>query len=151
MKLSYQRQQQLTACIAILAILLLFVAPVVSKSLMYQQMQAMDADASAHSAMMSHHDMTMMPGMKMHGSSSSAMLMGDHSMMDEGQFACGYCELLVHVPLVFWAFIPIIWLLLIITRAPPPRCIVARVIARRCRCQHPRAPPKYPVVTPFHA
>lgn len=151
MKLSHQRQQQLTACIAILAILLLFVAPVVSKTLMYQQMHAMNIDASAHSAMMSHHDMSTMPGMKMHHGSSSAMMMDDRSMMDEGHFACGYCELLVHVALVFWVFIPIIWLLLIITRAPPPRYIVARVIARRCRCQHPRAPPKYPVVTPFYA
>lgn len=35
-------------------------------------------------------------------------------------FACGYCQLLVHLPLLLAIFIVIIRLLLLSTRTPPP-------------------------------
>jgi hypothetical protein len=120
-------RQRLTACIAIVAVLLLFVAPVVSKTLLERQnhMQSMMAD------MPMHHDAmpdSVMPGM-------------DHHMMDDGEFACGYCDLLVHVPLMMWVFIPFIWLMLVISRAPPLPCVIAPVIRRQIATHRPRAPP----------
>ncbi|WP_416413497.1 DUF2946 domain-containing protein [Pantoea sp. App145] len=120
-------RQRLTACIAILAVLLLFVAPVVSKTLLERQnhMQSMMAD------MPMHHDA--MPDMAMPGM--------DHHMMDDGEFACGYCDLLVHVPLMMWVFIPFIWLMLVISRAPPLPCVIAPVTRRQVATHRPRAPP----------
>ncbi|MEG3131858.1 DUF2946 domain-containing protein [Pantoea cypripedii] len=120
-------RQRLTACIAIVAVLLLFVAPVVSKTLLERQnhLQSMMAD------MPMHHDA--MPDMAMPGM--------DHHMMDDGEFACGYCDLLVHVPLMMWVFVPFIWLMLVISRAPPIPDVIAPVIRRHTSTHRPRAPP----------
>jgi Protein of unknown function (DUF2946). len=86
MTFSHQLRQRLTACVAIVAVLLLFVAPIVSKTLMEQQnrMMAMPSHDTMSGMSMQHHEMMMdmaMPGM-------------DHHMMDDGEFACGYCDLL---------------------------------------------------------
>ena len=117
MTFSYHFRQRLTACVAIVAVLLLFVAPIVSKTLLERQTRIDPvASHSPSSAMpMHHHDMPMemaMPGMM-------------HHNMDDGEFACGYCDLLVHVPLMMWVFIPFIWLMLVISRAPPLPPLVA--------------------------
>lgn len=63
---------------------------------------------SAEMPMMDHH---------------SEMSMADHGMMMGPGFACGYCDLLVHVPLMLWVFIPFIWWMCLISRAPPPAAI----------------------------
>nr|WP_310616419.1 DUF2946 domain-containing protein [Pantoea cypripedii] len=125
-------RQRLTACIAIVAVLLLFVAPVVSKTLLERQnhMQSMMAD------MPMHHDA--MPDMAMPDMAMPGM---DHHMMDDGEFACGYCDLLVHVPLMMWVFVPFIWLMLVISRAPPIPGVIAPVIRRQIATHRPRAPP----------
>ncbi|WP_343552957.1 DUF2946 domain-containing protein [Pantoea sp.] len=133
MTFTHQFRQSLTACVAIVAVLLLFVAPIVSKSLMERQRQMMTMPQhSMTDNSMSHHQMMMadmsMPGM-------------NHHMMDDGEFACGYCDLLVHVPLLLWVFIPFIWLIMVISRAPPLPVVVAPIV-RRVSCLHrPRAPP----------
>ncbi|ADU71394.1 DUF2946 domain-containing protein [Pantoea sp. At-9b] len=127
MTFSLALRQRLTACIAIVAVLLLFVAPVVSKTLLERQnhLQSMMADMPMHHAAMP--DLAM-PGM-------------DHHMMDDGEFACGYCDLLVHVPLMMWVFIPFIWLMLVISRAPPLPTLISPVIRRQTGIHRPRAPP----------
>lgn len=129
MTFSHHLRQRLTACVAILAVLLLFVAPIVSKTLMERQ-NALQA-APQHAGMMMHHHEMMdmsMPGM-------------DHHMMDNGEFACGYCDLLVHVPLLMWVFIPFIWLIMVISRAPPLPHVVAPIVRRVSSIHRPRAPP----------
>jgi len=126
-------QQRLSACLAILAVLLLFVAPVVSKDLMARHGSAMPAQmmAMSHSAdampMMHHMDEGMMPS--------------DHMMAGSEGFACGYCELLVHVPLMLWTAIPLIWLMMIIARAPPSPRAIPPLRRREVRVYRPRAPP----------
>jgi hypothetical protein len=133
MTFTYQIRQRLTACVAIVAVLLLFVAPIVSKTLMERQSQMMAMPQ--HSMMdhsMSHHDM-MMADMSMPGMS--------HHMMDDGEFACGYCDLLVHVPLLLWVFIPFIWLIMVISRAPPLPQVAAPIVRRFSSIHRPRAPP----------
>lgn len=129
MTFSLALRQRLTACIAIVAVLLLFVAPVVSKTLLERQnhMQSMMADMPMDHAAMPDR---VMPGM-------------DHHMMDDGEFACGYCDLLVHVPLMMWVFIPFIWLMLVISRAPPLPTIISPVIRRQTGIHRPRAPPAH--------
>lgn len=126
-------QQRLSACLAILAVLLLFVAPVVSKDLMARHGGAMAAPmAMSHSAdampMMHHMD--------------DAMISSGHMMSGEEGVACGYCELLVHVPLMIWAAVPLLWLMLLLSRAPPPTQRAGPPLRRReRRVYRPRAPP----------
>jgi len=121
-------QQRLSACLAILAVLLLFVAPVVSNDLMARHSSAPPAQ------MMMSHDADAMPMMH-HMDDAGHMMSGD-----EG-FACGYCELLVHVPLIVWAAVPFIWLMLLIARAPPPPRAVPPLRRREPHVYRPRAPP----------
>lgn len=200
MKLS-RCQQSLTACIAILAVLLLFVAPVVSRSLMSDQMMtgsmrgamaehlpvkntgdmpaepgtnAMPDMATMHNLhpmpeMDSASDMAAMPGMAAEADMDAMPAMehramthhpqpppapaaasGSHQMMDggmmmgDGMIACGYCDLLIHVPLIIWLFVPLIWLLMTIRLVPPAAPVVAPRPRRPVRSQHPRAPPAFP-------
>ncbi len=133
MTFSHQLRQRLTACIAILAVLLLFVAPIVSKTLMERQSRLMDMPAHSMTSEMSMHHHEMMMDMAMPGM--------DHHMMEDGEFACGYCDLLVHVPLMMWVFIPFIWLIMMSCRAPPLTPLQAPVIRRFSPTNRPRAPP----------
>lgn len=120
-------RQRLTAGIAILAVLLLFVAPMISKNLAEHRAMMQDASAmSAEMPMMDHH---------------SEMSMADHGMMMGSGFACGYCDLLVHVPLMLWVFVPFIWWMCLISRAPPPSAINPPLWRRLLRLHRPRAPP----------
>ncbi len=120
-------RQRLTAGIAILAVLLLFVAPMISKNLAEHRAKMQGASImSAEMPMMDHH---------------SEMSMADHGMMMGPGFACGYCDLLVHVPLMLWVFIPFIWWMCLISRAPPPAAINPPQWRRLLRLHRPRAPP----------
>ncbi|MXP50181.1 DUF2946 domain-containing protein [Pantoea sp. Eser] len=119
-------RQRLTASTAILAVLLLFVAPMVSKNLAehHASLQRLAA-TSGDMPMMDHH---------------SDMPMAGHDMMAPG-FACGYCDLLIHVPLMLWVFIPFIWWMCLISRAPPPPATAPPRRRRSLRTHRPRAPP----------
>ncbi|MDH2067042.1 DUF2946 domain-containing protein [Pantoea sp. GD03673] len=119
-------RHRLTAGIAILAVLLLFVAPMISKNLAEHHATMQRASAlHAGMPMMHHH---------------SDMSMTDHEMMGPG-FACGYCDLLVHVPLVLWVFVPFIWWMCLLSRAPPPSAINPPQRRWMLRLPQPRAPP----------
>lgn len=127
MKLFIPRlQQKITASIAILAVLLLFIAPVVSTSLM---------EHTAHSR--ENASMADMPGMNM-------AAMPDHEMQDHAEMGvvCGYCDLLIHVPLMLWAFVPLLWLVLCLARWLPP-LLSKPLLAIHPGFEHrPRGPPK---------
>lgn len=120
------KRQCLSASIAILAVLLLFIAPVVSKSLAEHHDAMAMSGMSADMPMMDHH---------------SDMAMADHSMMMDDGVACGYCDLLVHVPLMLWVFVPFIWLMCLTSRAPPPRHVSRLALPRLNGIYRPRAPP----------
>jgi len=123
-------RHRLTAGIAILAVLLLFVAPMISKNLAEHHATMQRASAmSAEMPMMHHH--------------SEMMSMADHGMMMDPGFACGYCDLLVHVPLMLWVFIPFIWWMSLISRAPPPSAINTPPWRWMLRLHRPRAPPAF--------
>ncbi|WP_267371137.1 MULTISPECIES: DUF2946 domain-containing protein [unclassified Pantoea] len=121
-------RQRLTAGIAILAVLLLFVAPMVSKNLAADHARMQHVSMSAEMPMMHHH---------------GEMSMMDPVMMSDAGFACGYCDLLVHVPLMLWNFVPFIWWMCLISRAPPPRAVTPLRGRRTLRLHRPRAPPCY--------
>lgn len=131
-------RNRLAAWLGLLAILLLFIAPVISKSLA----QARGSD----SMMMMHHgmamDMSEMPDMHhdMATTTDNAARQAHHpmSMMDDS--ACGYCVLLVHLPLDLMTQ-PLLWSTLQAATQPDVplfQPVVARFVPRFF---HPRAPP----------
>ncbi|WP_413453455.1 DUF2946 family protein [Erwinia persicina] len=126
------------AWLALLAILLLFVAPVISKSLAQVR--------GGESRMMMHHgmmmDMSEMPAVhhEMADTGDAEALPRHHpmSMMDDN--ACGYCVLLVHLPLDLMT-LPLLWSSLQAATLPDVplfQPVVARFVPH---CFHPRAPP----------
>jgi len=161
MTVSSTFRQRLTACIAILAVLLLFIAPVVSKTLMEPRPQnrhsahpdhqiVTSQPQIKHAGMHNHQPVTSQPQSEHSGMSGHQMMAMDSTMPGmmhhdalSGEFACGYCELLVHVPLMMWIFIPFIWLMLLISRAPPLPPHAPPVIRRRVTIPCPRAPPEW--------
>ncbi|MCT4716250.1 DUF2946 domain-containing protein [Enterobacteriaceae bacterium H18W14] len=119
------------SAIALLAMLMLFIAPVISKSLEHRRA----AEINHHAE---HHMMMDMGSMEM-PVASHLMPGPGASLMDD--IACGYCQLLLHVPLIVWLFIPFIWLAWRITRAPPPP-VIAPLLAQHDDAEAlPRAPP----------
>lgn len=140
-------RSRLPACLGIFAILMLFIAPVISRSLEHarvgQSEPASMADCGMDMSTHSHHQpppeptgKASMPGMSM------AMQTGSHNMammMDDS--ACGYCVLLIHVPLLDLAYSPLFWSGSLLSRAPPAHYIFplfAHVIHSESQ---PRAPP----------
>jgi len=140
-------QRGIPAVIAILAILMLFLAPEVSKNLAQWPTEAPEThqmhNSVAHEMAADHHSSSSAKDPPAHhahhGESGGHHMMGSTSM--EGDFACGYCELLIHCPLIFWLFTPLIWLLLISSRAPPIRLYSLSPIPYFAGCAQPRAPP----------
>ncbi len=152
-------QRRLPAVIAILAILLLFIAPEVSKTLEHRR-----ATGSSETVQSQHPQMpvTVMAGMdhsmmdhcamhqtpathhaaadthSAHHADSSAPGSG-MSMMDD--LACGYCLFLLHFPLLMWIVVALIVLLQLTSRTPPLQInplFPATFFAGLCQ---PRAPP----------
>ncbi|HFF8941197.1 TPA: DUF2946 domain-containing protein [Serratia marcescens] len=133
MRVPRQLPQRFTACIAIMAVLLLFVAPVVSKSLMHHQMMG----GMTQSAAAMPHDM--------HGMAMPAAEHAGHHGMDSAEMIfCGYCELLIHVPLLLWVFVPLLWLMTRIARLPCAPRIVSPPLRRLTLRPSPRGPPGQP-------
>ncbi|NIY47481.1 DUF2946 domain-containing protein [Cedecea colo] len=122
--------------------LMLFIAPVISKSLEHRRAAEINNHAEHH--MMSHSDGMMAEMGPMEMPLASHLLPGaGASLMDD--IACGYCQLLLHVPLIVWLFIPFIWLAWRITRAPPP-AVIAPLLAQH---DDAKAQPRAPPVAPF--
>lgn len=123
--------------------LLLFVAPVVSKSMMHNG--NMPAAMTSASGMMGHHDMSAMAG-EMSGMHHAAEDHYDHHAASDlssadNDMACGYCDLLVHVPFLLWVFVSAL-LLLIFSAFVPLRVREEKPwLKPRSPGHYPRAPP----------
>lgn len=157
------RRSHLAAWLGLFAVILLFIAPVISKSLVaspawhsmmmpgmaMDDMAAMNADMARQAATPEHqhvmagdepampeHQHVMAGGkMAMPNGTGSIPL----SMMDDS--ACGYCVLLAHLPLDLTR-LPPLWSALQAARLPALpllRPVVARFVPRFF---HPRAPPR---------
>ena len=105
----HTRAQRSALWLALFAILLIVVAPLISVSLQKDPMSAMPG---------MHHDMSMM-SMDEH--------QGDmpHTMPVDHAEACGYCVLLAHVPGVMLALIVLLSAVLQRLRIKPPRQAVS--------------------------
>ncbi|CDH27244.1 conserved exported hypothetical protein [Xenorhabdus bovienii str. Jollieti] len=133
-------QRRIPALIASLAILMLFIGPVVSKTLEHRR-DSIKSEAH-HNMPMSgmqnsnnHHYASSVNGHDMHHGASHTHT----GLMDD--IACGYCQLLINLPLLTWVFIPFIWLALTISRTPPVRFFLGSAIQLFYGESQPRAPP----------
>ncbi|WP_245610151.1 DUF2946 domain-containing protein [Tatumella morbirosei] len=157
-------RNKLPAVLAIFAILLLFIAPVISKSLEYRRIDNREEQAEHTSSENSHQmhmmamsDDSVMDDMDMHGMHTDAdtphissqssdttsglpMMMHDGGMMDD--MACGYCVMLIHLPLMLWVFVAIVWLTFKVSLAPPPPLVIRFFILFFPGIAQPRAPPR---------
>ena len=148
------RHLRFPAWLGILAILMLFIAPVVSKSLVAEGAQ----HVMMYGMVMSNMDMpeSEMAGMDMSDHEASAthcqkptchsapqdiakmMMFGDMS-----DAACGYCVLLVHLPMLDLQAMPMQWSLDFASRAPPCKDIQRLIPSRFFTDSQPRAPPVF--------
>ncbi|MDN4629088.1 DUF2946 domain-containing protein [Erwinia sp. PsM31] len=148
------RRSCLAAWLGLLAVMLLFIAPVISKSLVASPAwhsimmpgMAMDEAMMADAAMighagMAHDDASAMPGESATVAEDNGRAKGGPplSVMDDS--ACGYCVLLAHLPLDLTR-LPPLWSSLQAARLPALplfRPVVARFVPHFF---HPRAPPR---------
>lgn len=132
-------KNSIAAWLALISIAMLFVVPVISKSI-------------SHRTFYEHHNVTVMNMSDMHHSmmmseSCQTMSDADHRMIS-GQamspmeeIACGYCQLLIHLPFVLVVLTTLLWLLLLLVqRSPVPHAVFLPVL-RTCPPQQARAPP----------
>ncbi|TCL05826.1 MULTISPECIES: DUF2946 domain-containing protein [Sodalis] len=161
------------ALIGLVAILMLFIGPVVSKSLEHRRVGVnIDPGHTVATAAMAMAGMDMSDD-EMNGDGMSAMSEPDNSqpvpvhdarhaghdnhlahsalyawtdgstsgLMND--IACGYCQLLLHLPLMAWLFIPFVWLMLLISRAPPAAIFTRPLLSFFPGDPQPRAPPLF--------
>ncbi|MDC9592421.1 DUF2946 domain-containing protein [Xenorhabdus sp. IM139775] len=116
LSLFHLSQRRTPAIIALLAILMLFIAPVISKTLEHSR-EGIKAHAMNH-----------------HGADHVHM-----GLMDD--IACGYCQLLINLPLLTGGFVPFILLTIIVSRVPPTQRFSGPIIRLFYGESQPRAPP----------
>ena len=149
---SFTRQfkRRLTAVIALLAIMMLFIAPEVSTTLEQQRLHDHADHEMQYSPLMSvplaqrassdaqpHHSAAC--GMMSEAGPAGTAHNSPGGMMDN--VFCGYCQLLVHVPLLLFLFIPFVWLITQREIRPP---VVVQTILHSIffpGISQPRAPP----------
>ncbi|CAX55568.1 conserved uncharacterized protein [Erwinia pyrifoliae Ep1/96] len=148
-RLSHSR---IPAFIAILAILMLFIAPDVS-TILEQRRSAEHHKTSVEnirsrlSEMAQHGMMDKMPtatdNAPCHAPAPAEN--GQHHTRSGGKllehFACGYCQLLVNLPLLLAIFLVVIHLLLLSARIPPPLNFPPYHFTFFPGLSQPRAPP----------
>lgn len=117
--------KRFAAWLALFAIALIIVAPLISVSLQKDPMSAMPG--------MMHHDMSMMG--EHHAGDKPVLMPADHAE------ACGYCVLLAHVPGLILALVALICALLLRIRLRPLRPFVQVWHFFPWLTPHPRAPP----------
>jgi len=72
---------------------------------------------------------------------SSIFMQPDHAMSPMEEIACGYCQLLVHLPFIQFALIFLLWLLLLFAFRPRPLPLFCITLFRPWKPQRARAPP----------
>lgn len=97
---------------------MLFIAPVISKSLVHHSDCVSSAITTAmpehHGMAMSgmHHDMAMPEHCEQNLTMVHPMMAG-HAMSPMEEIACGYCHLLIHLPFVQFVLTIMLWLMLL--------------------------------------
>ncbi|WP_049633238.1 DUF2946 domain-containing protein [Yersinia aldovae] len=132
----HYRRKCYSAWLGIAAILMLFIAPVVSSSLAlsYDQNTAAMSEADCATEMAHHDNQT---AQTTHTGQHEAT----HNDMMMGHAACGYCVLLIHLPLLNTAFKADIRTVLLLAEVSPSSFIYSKIIDDTYSENQPRAPP----------
>ncbi|WP_282183130.1 DUF2946 domain-containing protein [Photorhabdus hindustanensis] len=153
----YTSRSRLPAWLGIFAILMLFIAPVISRSLEHARIGEAHSSkvVDCHVVMSSDDDM---PRNMSHSDVSSVshatksystnhhdgMQMGMHgggmSMLED--IACGYCVFLIHIPMLDLANIPLFWSTSLTSRPPPIQTVASFLPHFIFSDSLPRAPPE---------
>ncbi|MBV6816868.1 DUF2946 domain-containing protein [Rahnella sp. PD12R] len=150
----HHRHRHFPAWLGIVAILMLFIAPVVSKSRVAEGAQHMMMPGMVMS------DMDMPDGEMADMELSDTETSGEHchpqacktAQHDTGKgllsgdmsdAACGYCVLLAHLPLLGLQAMPMLWSLELSSRAPPRSLKQRYVPSLFFTDSQPRAPPVF--------
>ncbi|HHR6029166.1 TPA: DUF2946 domain-containing protein [Providencia alcalifaciens] len=132
--------RQFAAYLALLAIAMLFVAPLISKSMSQMNSCTVRQGEMAEHSMHQHHEMPLSEGCEGSGAMNHMLMTGvGQSPMED--IACGYCQLLVHFPFLVLFVAAIIRQLATLTIFVPfERCIQLRLF-RPWSLHLARAPP----------
>lgn len=134
------RFNRIAAWLALVAVAMLFVAPVISKSLAHQAACAMPHHAMSMPAAQMHHDMPMSVSCE-NTTPMFHLMSSGHAMSPMEEIACGYCQLIIHLPFVLFALALLLWLLFVSVmgtfQRPPVRARLLRPWYPQCA----RAPP----------
>ncbi|MEB7944675.1 DUF2946 domain-containing protein [Raoultella ornithinolytica] len=136
----------IAACMALLSVAMLFIAPVISKSLVHHSDCVSSAITTAmpehHGMAMSgmHHDMAMPEHCEQNLTMVYPMMAG-HAMSPMEEIACGYCHLLIHLPFVQFVLTIMLWLMLLCVHLSLPLQAIFSPIFRAWAPQRARAPP----------
>ncbi|WJV55930.1 DUF2946 domain-containing protein [Prodigiosinella aquatilis] len=130
---------RLTTYAAMFAILMLSGAPIISRHLqcagLLTSVQHDIGESAGHSSMR----VSGMANASMEEEAGSAL--AQHGIVGEDS-ACGYCDLLIHVPLFLWLFVPALWLMLSSRREAISITVPTLYLCLNAAFFHsPRAPP----------
>lgn len=129
---------------ALLSVAMLFIAPVISKSLVHHSDCVSSAITTAmpehHGMAMSgmHHDMAMPEHCEQNLTMVHPMMAG-HAMSPMEEIACGYCHLLIHLPFVQFVLTIMLWLMLLCVHLSLPLQAIFSPIFRAWAPQRARA------------
>ena len=87
-----------------------------------------------------HHDMAMPEHCEQNLTMVHPMMAG-HAMSPMEEIACGYCQLLIHLPFVQLLLTVMLWLMLLCVRLSLPLQAICSPIFRAWTPQRARAPP----------
>ncbi|HGN1706278.1 TPA: DUF2946 domain-containing protein [Providencia rettgeri] len=120
--------RQLAAYLALLAVAMLFIAPLISKSMAQMEHcispnRAIEHSSMAGHSMHSHQGMLMLEDCEHSGAMSHILMTGvGQSPMED--IACGYCQLLIHFPFLILFIAAVIRQLATLTLIIPfERCV----------------------------
>ncbi|MEI9749087.1 DUF2946 domain-containing protein [Moellerella wisconsensis] len=134
----------IAAWLALFSVIMLFVAPVISKSLMQNTACSHHQPFVAMHNMSMHHDMAQGEHENCHELKTiHTILMSNIGQSPMEDIACGYCQLLICLPFILFFLAIFLWLLIICTRVECFDNYHYPVISRRpWSLQFARAPPE---------
>ncbi|MGG4607792.1 DUF2946 domain-containing protein [Providencia sp. Me31A] len=137
--------RQLAAYLALLAVAMLFIAPLISKS-MGQMEHCISPNSTIEHSSMAGHSMHSHQGMPMHEECEDGRAVGHMLMTGVGQspmedIACGYCQLLIHFPFLILFIATVIRQLTTLTLIIPFERYVQTWFFRSWSLHFARAPP----------
>ena len=134
------RANSIAAWLALIAVAMLFVAPVISRTIAHRTVCQQITHAMPVTMSGMHHDMAM-PAVCESSSLMDQRMLAGMAMSPMEEIACGYCQLLVHLPFIQFALTFLLWLLLLFAIRFPLISLICATLFQPWSPQRARAPP----------